>query len=159
MSTPSWGLVLIRIVVGFVLLLSGARNLRDGVGEDLVVRTREAYAASPELVRDLGENVVLKHPWFFSQVVVFGEIVFGLCLFLGLLTRPAGFLASLLFLNGWFVVPEAYQTHCLVLAVCCFACGLSQAGRRSGADVFLEERLPRWLTWSSASGGGGGDDE
>lgn len=155
-DTPSWGLVLIRVVVGFVLLVAGFGNLQTGVGAELVSRTSEAYAASPDLVRKLGENVVLEHPWFFSRLVVFGELAIGLCLFLGLLTRPAGFLGALLFLNGFFVVPEELRTQCVVLGVCCFACGLSRAGRRSGADVFLDERLPRWLTWSPA--GASGDD-
>jgi uncharacterized membrane protein YphA (DoxX/SURF4 family) len=151
-GTPSWGLVLVRIVVGFILLVAGVTKLRAGVGEELVTGARDAYAASPEVVRSFGENVVMKHPWFFSQAVVFGEIVCGLCLFLGMLTRPAGFVAAILFANGWFTVPESQRMLCLLLAVCCFACAISRAGRRSGADVFLDERLPWWLTWSRREG-------
>lgn len=151
-DTPSWGLVLIRIVVGFVLLVAGFTNLRNGVGEDLVLRAGTAYAASPDVVRTFGENVVLKHPWFFTQAIVFGELLCGLCLFLGMLTRPAGFIAAFLFLNGFFVVPDEMRTQCVVIGVCCFACGISRAGRRSGADVFLDDRLPRWLTWSRSEG-------
>jgi hypothetical protein len=88
-DTPSWGLVLVRIVVGFILLVAGWTKLQQGVGEELVTHANEAYAASPELVRSFGENVVLKHPWFFSQAVVFGEILCGLCLFLGMFGRRA----------------------------------------------------------------------
>jgi uncharacterized membrane protein YphA (DoxX/SURF4 family) len=151
-ATPSWGLVLVRIVVGFILLVAGWSNLRAGIGEELVTGARDAYAASPELVRSFGENVVMKHPRLFSHAVIFGEIVCGLCLFLGMLTRPAGFVAAILFANGWFTVPESQRMLCLLLAVCCFACAISRAGRRSGADVFLDERLPWWLTWTRREG-------
>jgi uncharacterized membrane protein YphA (DoxX/SURF4 family) len=151
-ATPSWGLVFVRIVVGFILLVAGWSNLRAGVGEAIVTRSGEAYAASPDLVRSFGENVVMKHPWLFSHAVILGEIVCGLCLFLGMLTRPAGIIAAILFANGWFTVPESQRTLCLLLAVCCFACAISRAGRRSGADVFLDERLPWWLTWSRREG-------
>jgi hypothetical protein len=44
----------------------------------------------------------------------------------------------------------------LVMAAVCFAIGLSRAGLRSGADVFLDERLPIWMTWTRGGGGGGG---
>lgn len=151
-DTPSWGLVLVRIVVGFVLLVAGWTKLQSGSGEDIVTHAGTAYAASPELVKSFGENVVLKHPWFFGQAIVFGEILCGLCLFLGLLTRPAGFIAAFLFANGYFTVPDGQRTLCLVLGVCCFACALSRAGRRSGADVFIDERWPGWLTWSRSAG-------
>lgn len=150
-DTPSWGLVFIRIVVGFLLLLAGFENLRAGNSELIVVRASEAYAASPELVRSFGENVVLKHPWIFGHAVVIGELVCGLCLFLGMLTRPAGLMGAFLFANGYFTVPAEQRSLCVVLGVCCFACAVSRAGRRSGADVFLDERLPRWLTWSRGS--------
>lgn len=147
-TAPSWGLVVIRIVVGFLLLVAGWRNAQAGSGESIVVGTREAWAASPGVVRSFGEHVVLEHPWFFGATVVLGQLLCGLGLFLGLLTRPAGFLGALLFAIGLFAVPDAQKPLCLLFAVCCFACGLSRAGRRSGADVFLDERLPAWLTWT-----------
>ena len=150
-AMPSWGLVFIRIVVGFLLLVAGIQNLQAGDGEAIVLRASDAYAASPELVRSFGETVVLKHPWLFGQAVIVGELVCGLCLFLGMLTRPAGFIGAFLFVNGFFTAPDSQRSLCLVLAVCCFACGLSRAGRRSGADVFLDERLPAWLTWTRGS--------
>lgn len=147
-DTPSWGLVLIRIVVGFVLLVAGWTKIQHGISDELVAHSGEAYAASPDFVRAFGENIVLKHPWFFTQAVIFGELVCGACLFLGMFTRPAGFIAAFLFANGFFTVPDAHKPLCVVLGVCCFACGLSRAGRRSGADVFLDERMPFWVTWT-----------
>ena len=34
-----------------------------------------------------------------------------------------------------------------LLLACCAGCAISRAGRRAGADVFLDERAPGWLTW------------
>ncbi|MBL8858932.1 MAG: DoxX family protein [Planctomycetes bacterium] len=154
---PSWGLVFIRVVIGFLLLIAGWGNLPKGEPASLFERGNQAFAASPEIVHRLSDNIVLKNPWFLERTVVIAEIVCGMLLFLGLLTRPAGFIAGALFTYGFFVVPESQRTLCIILAVCCFACGISRAGRRSGADVFLEDRLPSWLTWTRAPVAAEGD--
>ncbi len=149
-ASPSWGLVLVRIVVGFLLLVSGWRHLQAGDQLAIVSRTSEAYAAGPEVVRAIGQNVVLAHPGLFDRLIVVVELLCGVGLFLGLLTRPAGYLAAALFIAAFFLLPAEQRPLCALLAACCFACGLSRAGLRSGADVFLDERLPRWLTWTRA---------
>jgi len=149
-AAPSFGLVLVRIATGALLLYAGARKLEAGVSEDFVTRTAPAWAASPELVRAWGENVVLRHPWFFAQAVAWGEFVLGSLLFLGLLTRPAGILAAFLFANAVFAVDGSQKSLALLLAISCLACALSRAGRSAGADVFMDGRLPGWLTWSRA---------
>ena len=145
---PSWGLVFIRIVIGFLLLVAGWGNLPAGDPASIFARGSQAFAASPDIVHRLSENIVLQNPWFLERTVVVAEIVCGMLLFLGLLTRPAGFIAGALFTYGFFIVPESQRTLCIILAVCCYACGISRAGRRSGADVFLEDRLPTWMTWT-----------
>lgn len=149
-ATPSFGLVIVRVATGMLLLYAGARKLEAGVGEDFVTRTAPAWAASPDIVRAWGENVVLRHPWFFAQLVAWGEVVLGALLFLGLLTRPAGILAAFLFANAVFAVDGSQKSLALLLAICCLACALSRAGRSAGADVFLDGKLPGWLTWSRA---------
>lgn len=147
-GTPSFGLVLVRIATGALLIAAGWDKLRAGVSEDLVLRTRGEWAAAPDLVRAWGENVVLAHPWIFAQLVAWGELVLGAALFLGLLTRPAGLCTAFLFANAVFAVDGAHKSLALLLCVCGLACALSRAGRSAGADVFLDGRLPGWLTWS-----------
>jgi hypothetical protein len=61
--------------------------------------------------------------------------------------RPLGLAGAFLFLNGVFVVDAALQPLCWLLLACCAGCAISRAGRRAGADVFLDERAPGWLTW------------
>lgn len=149
-EAPSFGLVIVRVVTGALLLHAGASKLEAGVGERLVTDTAPAWAAAPDLVRAWGENVVLRHPWFFAHLVAWGEVVLGAFLFLGLLTRPAGLLSAFLFANAVFAVEGSQRSLALLLAVCCLACALSRAGRSAGADVFLDGRLPGWLTWTRA---------
>jgi uncharacterized membrane protein YphA (DoxX/SURF4 family) len=151
-------MVLLRILIGFVLIAEAWSRIQGGEIENLVLDTREAYAAAPDSVRNLGERVILQHPWFFSALALYGALLGGVLLFLGALTRPAGFLLTLLFLNAAVVSQGHTRLFALVMAGVCFALGLSRAGLRSGADVFLDSRLPGWLTWTRNSGGGSAGD-
>jgi uncharacterized membrane protein YphA (DoxX/SURF4 family) len=146
-SAPNWGLVLVRIVVGAILLTAGISKLEKGVSETLVLGTQTAFAAAPGPIRAWGENVVLPHPWFFSHLILWGELLGGLALFLGAFTRPAGLAVAFMFANFYFVGPEEQRTLVLLLSTCGLACAISRAGLRAGADVFLVERCPVWMTW------------
>ena len=145
-ARPSWGLVLIRITVGAILLLAGWPKVREGVDPGLVLGTRAAFESAPDLVRAWGERVVLPHPQLFANLIAWGELLGGLALFLGFLTRPAGLLTAFLFVNFFFVGPESARPFVALLAVCGLGCAVSRAGLRAGADVFLEGRVPGWIT-------------
>jgi uncharacterized membrane protein YphA (DoxX/SURF4 family) len=145
---PSWGLVLVRIVLGGLLLAAAWVKLSAGYDENLVLGARERIAAAPELYRAFGESVVLMHPWFFAQCIVFGELLGGLALFLGALTRPAGFLVAFQFANFAFAAPQEQTGFVSLIAVCALGCAISRAGRKAGADVFLDAKLPGWITWT-----------
>lgn len=147
-NLPSWGLVLVRILVGGLLVVQAWNLLQAGSGEALVTSSREAYAAAPGLVKSWGESVVLVHPWFFSKLALFGALLGGVALFLGALTRPFGFFLALVCANVFFVSTGADKLLALLLCGSCLACAISRAGMRSGADVFLQEKLPVWATWS-----------
>ncbi len=149
-STPSLGLVLVRIVTGLVLLAAGWDAWQGGVSAQIVERTAPRWAEAPEYVRAWGEQFVLKHPLAIANVVVWGQVVFGVLLFLGAFTRPVGIAAAFLFANAIFAAQSQHQPYALLLCASCLGCALSGAGRSIGADVFLNERLPGWLTWSRA---------
>lgn len=146
-TSPSWGLVLIRIVVGFVLLKAGWPKVSGGVSEDLVLGTRDAIAHAPGIVRWWGEHVVLEYPWVFAHLIAYGEFLGGLALFFGVLTRPVGILVAFQFANFYFAGPADARSFVLLIAACGLGCAISRAGRKCGVDAFLDERLPRWLTW------------
>jgi uncharacterized membrane protein YphA (DoxX/SURF4 family) len=145
--SPSWGLVFVRIACGAILLKAGWPKVSQGVSEELVLGTRDAFANAPGFVRAWGENVVLPHPWIFAHLIAWGEFLGGLALFLGALTRPAGVFLAFQFANFYFVGPKEQQMFVLLLSVACFGCALSRAGRKFGADAILDGKLPRWMTW------------
>lgn len=147
-SPPSWGLVLVRITVGAILMYAGWPKVSGGVGPELVLGTRAAFEAAPDPLRWWGENVVLAHPRLFANLIAWGELLGGLALFLGAFTRPAGLAVAFLFANFFFVGPEDARTFVLLLGVSGLACSISNAGLRAGADVFFVERLPGWMTWN-----------
>ena len=146
-TKPSWGLVLIRIAIGAFLVNAGWHKISEGVGDELVLGTKEAFAKAPEFVRTWGENVVLAHPAVFKNLITWGEFLGGIALLLGGLVRPAGLLLAFMFANFYFAGPEEAKYFVGLLSICCFACFLSRAGRRLGADAVLEGKLPRWMTW------------
>jgi uncharacterized membrane protein YphA (DoxX/SURF4 family) len=145
-GSPSWGLVLVRIVCGGILISSGWSKVSGGVGEDLVLGTQAAFAHAPGFVRAWGENVVLPHPWIFAHLIAWGELLGGLAFFLGALTRLAGVLLAFMFANFYFAGPEQARMFVMLLLAGCLGCALSRAGRSCGMDVFLEGKLPRWIT-------------
>jgi putative oxidoreductase len=146
-GSPSWGLVLIRIVVGAILLMTGWKKVSGGVSDELVLGTKAAFEQAPDFIRSWGENVVLAHPTLFSHLIAYGEFLGGLALFLGALTRPAGLAVAFMFANFFFAGPESAKFFVLLLSVCGLGCAISRAGHRCGADAFLDEKLPRWMTW------------
>ena len=42
-NPPNWGLVLIRIVAGGILIVAGWMKISNGVGEELVLGTKQAF--------------------------------------------------------------------------------------------------------------------
>jgi len=144
---PSWGLVLVRLATGGLLLASGWQKLVSGSGPWLVESTAERIAAAPAPFAWWGREVLLRSPELFARVLSWGAFACGTLLFLGALVRPAAALALVLLANVYFAGPVAYRELTLLLGVCALACGLSRAGRRLGFDPQLDEHLPRWLTW------------
>jgi uncharacterized membrane protein YphA (DoxX/SURF4 family) len=148
-ARPSFGLVLVRVAAGMFPLHAGLRAGHDGYSGDLVTATADGWSAAPECVHVWGD-FVLRHPSLFAELGVWGAIVLGAALFLGLLTRPAGILAACLCVNIALAEAGLHRATAALLAVCAAGCALSSAGRSAGADACLESRLPWWLTWTRA---------
>lgn len=146
---PSGGLILVRLVTGWLLMSQGWDWLSNGGFDGLVLAGYvEEATREPGMSTKWAELVLLPNPEgaaFLGRALAF---LLGLCLLCGALTRPAGIGASLLCLHGYaYGAPETELTF-LLLAVCAFACGVSCAGRRFGLDPLLDENLPTWLTWT-----------
>lgn len=148
--SPSWGLVFVRITCGVIMMMAGWGKVSGGISDELVLSTRASFEHAPDIVRAFGESIVLAHPTLFAHMIAWGELLGGLALFLGALTRPAGYAAAFMFANFWFAGPGEAKMFVALMSVACFGCAVSRAGRNSGMDVFLDERLPAWMTWTRA---------
>jgi uncharacterized membrane protein YphA (DoxX/SURF4 family) len=145
-AAPSWGLVLVRIYVGWILVSAGWMKLRNGVGEELVSSTRDRIQSAPHWYRWFGEDVVLAHPQSIAVLIIWGELIGGALLFLGALVRPVSVGVMFLMLNLYVAGPAMMESLTSLIGVCALAFFVSRAGRRLGVDGLLVGRLPRWLT-------------
>jgi uncharacterized membrane protein YphA (DoxX/SURF4 family) len=147
-ENPSWGLVLVRLAAGSILAVAGWQKILGGVGADLVLSTKQRVAEGPAWFEAFMNAVVYPFPEAFAQIIQWGELVGGVALFLGALTRPVGVACALMLTCFAFAGPLDQIEFQLLLALCALACALSRAGRRIGLDVLLDGHFPSWVTWS-----------
>jgi thiosulfate dehydrogenase (quinone) large subunit len=146
-QTYLWYIVILRLYIGYYLLQQGILKYRRGFPQsDWINRqigdlnTIEIYAWYKSFLI----NVVVPHRELFGYLVVAGEILIGLCLVLGLLTRLSSIMGIFLLLNYFFGPGMArggaslaqQQTFIVVLVVLI----LSNAGRTLGLDGVLFKR-------------------
>jgi uncharacterized membrane protein YphA (DoxX/SURF4 family) len=148
---PSWGLVLVRLAVGAILAVAGWQKILGGVGAELVLSTKARVAEAPVWFERSMNAVVYPYPEAFAQLLQWGELLGGVALFLGALTRPAGVLVGLMLISFSLAGPQDQAQFALLLALCAFACALSRAGRRVGLDAILDGHFPAWISWTRAA--------
>jgi uncharacterized membrane protein YphA (DoxX/SURF4 family) len=146
-QTYLWYIVILRIYIGYYLLHQGIVKYARGfpqtdwinrqIGE---LNTIEIYAWYKSFLI----NVVVPHRELFGYLVMSGEILIGLCLVLGLLTRLSSIVGVFLLLNYYFGpgmakggAPLAQQQTFIVVLVVLI---LSNAGRTLGLDGLVFKR-------------------
>jgi uncharacterized membrane protein YphA (DoxX/SURF4 family) len=96
------------------------------------------------------QSVVIPHATLFSILVMVGEVIAGILLLTGTMTRLGAAIAMLLFVNYmwakglWFWSPNSEDAAVFFSALVIL---LGAAGRSFGVDVFLARRWPRVLLW------------
>jgi uncharacterized membrane protein YphA (DoxX/SURF4 family) len=143
-QTYLWYIVIVRVYVGYYLLQQGTLKYLRGfpqsdwitgsIGDLNKIQIYDWY-------RSFLINVVAPHRELFGYLVMSGEILIGLCLFLGLLTRFSSIMGIFLLLNYYFGPGMAkggaslaqQQTFIILLAVI----ALSRPGRSFGLDGLL----------------------
>ncbi|MCC7012194.1 MAG: DoxX family membrane protein [Planctomycetes bacterium] len=149
-ANPSFGLVLVRIAVG-ALLLHEARELWvRGIGPWIVEDTAFRVSLAPEWYRDFADAVVFRAPALWSYAIPIGSACAGVAFFLGAAVRPAALGVVFLMLNVILAGPASRREYAALTACAALACFVSHAGSRIGLDT----HLPRWLSWSRAKGSG-----
>ena len=145
--TYLWYIVLLRLWVGYYLLQQGIRKYQrdfprgDWIGRQIGdIPTLDLY---PWYKRFL-QYYVAPNSELFGYLVMIGEILVGLCLLLGLLTRFSAFVGLFMLIN-YFLGPgmarggaslAQQQTFIVALVIIL----LSNPGRTLGLDGFLFSR-------------------
>jgi uncharacterized membrane protein YphA (DoxX/SURF4 family) len=142
--TYLWYIVIPRLYIGYYLLQQG------------ILKYLRGFPQSDWITRQIGDlNKIEIYPWYksflinvvapnrelFGYLVMSGEILIGLCLILGLLTRLSSIMGVFLLLNYYFGpgmarrgAPLAQQQTFIVVLV---VLALSNPGRTLGLDALL----------------------
>jgi uncharacterized membrane protein YphA (DoxX/SURF4 family) len=143
-------LVPLRLFWGLILVLEGWSKFQGDWlhGTPILhtldgwVDTHRTYAFFMPVV-----NAARHHPKISGTLVTVGELVIGGSLVIGLLTRLASFLGAVMlfayaFGGGQGPVPPG---NALLMGTVLILFVIAPPGRVLGLDMFLRDRLPRWM--------------
>ena len=145
------GLAIVRVTIGAMLVWVFFENLGKGL------YTPAGYAGLIEYYIKASHSPVVwkaimglaaSHAAMAAPAQALTEISLGVLLVLGLLTRPAAFVAFLYLASLW--VSEwgtAWIWELLVPVVACLGVAVGRAGRTWGIDALLARRRPSSPLW------------
>jgi uncharacterized membrane protein YphA (DoxX/SURF4 family) len=145
------GLALVRVTIGAMFVSVFFENLGKGLytpaGYAGLIRHYIEASHSPaawKAVMGLAAN----HAAMAAPMQALTEISLGILLVIGLLTRPAAFVAFLylgsLWISEW---GTAWIWELLVPVLASLGLAVGRAGRRWGADAWLSQRWPSSPWW------------
>ena len=153
-QVPAWLLTILRIYLGVILLYTVIGKLTSPdpfVKEMLDFINFEIKAGRPPaFYLSFLQSVVIPHAVLVSYLVMIGEVIAGLGLLTGTLTRLSAFIALLLFINylfakgRWFWSPDSEDAAVFFIALILM---LGAAGRFFGFDYYLARRRPKSILW------------
>lgn len=146
-QTYLWYIVILRLYVGYYLLKQGILKYHRGFPQTDWINRQLGDLNKVEIYawyKSFLINVVVPHRELFGYLVMSGEILIGICLVLGLLTRLSSIVGVFQLLNYYFGIGMAkggaslaqQLTFIAVLVVL----ALSNAGRTLGLDGLLFKR-------------------
>jgi thiosulfate dehydrogenase [quinone] large subunit len=146
-KTYLWYILPLRLWIGFYLLQQGLRKYqRDFPHSDWVAR-QIGNLAEVDLYpwyKSFLENVVIPNKEIFGYLVMTGEILVGLCILLGLLTRFSAVVGLFMMINYFFgpgmARGGAVMAQQQTFMVCFLVILLSNPGRTLGLDGLLFRR-------------------
>jgi thiosulfate dehydrogenase [quinone] large subunit len=144
-------LALLRVYLGAVFLISAIPKLRGDFTPGLrAFLEGTALERSHVFYRGFLQDVVLPNPQLFAALVTGGELLVGVLLILGLMTRLSAAGALLLTLNYMFAKgawPWTPSSNDAAFAAISLALVIGAAGRTFGLDSMLAKRWPRSPFW------------
>jgi uncharacterized membrane protein YphA (DoxX/SURF4 family) len=144
-------LTLLRVYLGMVLLIAAIPKLQGDFSSGMAGFLQgKAMDQSHPFYRDFLQDIVLPNVHLFARLVTWGELLAGVLLILGLMTRLSAAVALLLTLNymlakgAWPWMPSSNDG---AFAVISLAVMIGAAGRTLGLDALLARRWPRSPFW------------
>src|SRR6201988_2656987 len=150
-SNAANGLALVRVTIGAMFLWVFFENLGKGLytpgGYAGLINYYVKASHSPAVWKAI-MGIMASHAAIAAPLQAMTEISLGILLVIGLLTRPAAFVAFLflgsLWISEW---GTAWIWELLVPVLACIGLAVGRAGRRWGVDAWLAQRWPSSLCW------------
>jgi uncharacterized membrane protein YphA (DoxX/SURF4 family) len=144
-------LALLRVYLGVVFLIAAIPKVRGDFAPDLTgFLEGVAMERSHLFYRGFLQVVVLPNVHLFAALITWGELLVGVLLILGLVTRLSAAAALLLTVNYMFAKgawPWTPSSNDAALAAISLALVIGAAGRTLGLDSILARRWPRSPFW------------
>jgi uncharacterized membrane protein YphA (DoxX/SURF4 family) len=145
------GLALVRVTIGAMLVWVFFENLGKGLytpaGYAGLISYYIKNSHSPAIWKSV-MALAASHAAMAAPLQAMTEISLGILLVIGLLTRPAAFVAFLylgsLWISEW---GTSWIWELLVPVLASLGLAIGRAGRRWGVDAWLSERWPSSLFW------------
>jgi thiosulfate dehydrogenase [quinone] large subunit len=144
-------LVLLRVYLGVVFLVAALPKLQQDFTPGLTgFVERVGLQRGHPFYQQFLDQVVLPNAPAFAALVTWSELLVGVTLILGLVTRFSAAVALVLALNymfakgAWFWTPSSNDAAFVAIAL---ALLIGAAGRTLGLDAFLARRWPRSPFW------------
>jgi uncharacterized membrane protein YphA (DoxX/SURF4 family) len=150
-SQAANGLAIVRVIVGAMLVSVFFENLGKGLYKPASYASLINYyiekGHSPAVWKAV-EGLVANHAAMAAPMQAVTEIGLGILLVIGLLTRPAAFVAFLylgsLWISEW---GTSWIWELLVPVVASLGLAIGSAGRKWGVDAWLSQRWPSSPWW------------
>jgi uncharacterized membrane protein YphA (DoxX/SURF4 family) len=145
------GLAVVRLTIGAMFMWVFFENLGKGLytpaGYAGLISYYINHGHSPAAWKAV-MGLAASHAAMAAPVQGLTEISLGILFVIGLLTRPAAFVAFLflgsLWISEW---GTAWIWELLVPVLACLALAIGRAGRKWGVDAWLSERRPSSPWW------------
>src|SRR5579863_6565331 len=145
------GLAIVRVTIGAMLVWVFFENLGKGLYRPASYASLIHYyiekGHSPAVWKAV-EALAASHAAIAAPMQAVTEIGLGILLIIGLLTRPAAFVAFLYLGSLWVSeLGTAWIWELLVPVMASLGVAIGSAGRKWGADAWLAERWPSAPWW------------
>jgi thiosulfate dehydrogenase [quinone] large subunit len=144
-------LALLRVYLGAVFLVAAIPKLQGDFASGMAGFLQgKAMGQSYSFYGDFLQDIVLPNVHLFARLVTWGELLAGVLLILGLMTRLSAAVALLLTVNymlakgAWPGMPSSNDAAFAIIAL---ALMIGAAGRTLGMDSLLAKRWPRSPFW------------